>query len=66
LRRKWLWTRYIFEITQRFFGFGAQGKLSFTLGPATFAQLLDISAETRSLLPKNNPTLTMFPQKDFT
>jgi hypothetical protein len=49
-----------------FLGSGAQGKLSFTLGPATFAQLLDISAETRSLLPKNNPTLTMFPQKDFT
>jgi hypothetical protein len=30
-----------------------------------FAFLVDISAEIRSLVPKNNPTLTMFPQKDF-
>jgi hypothetical protein len=35
-----------------FFGFGVGGKLSFTLGPATLAQLLDISAETGSLSPK--------------
>jgi len=49
-----------------FFGFCAGGKRSFTLGPATLAQLLDISAETGSLLPKNNPTLTMFPQESFT
>jgi hypothetical protein len=46
-------------------GFGAEGKVSFTLCPARLAQLLDISAETGSLLPKNNPPLTMFPQKGF-
>jgi hypothetical protein len=45
--------------------FFACGKLSFTLCPARLAQLLDISAETISLLAKNNSTLTMFPQKDF-
>jgi hypothetical protein len=48
-----------------FFAFFMCGKLSFTLCPAKLAQLIDISAEIRSLVPKNNPTLTMFPQKDF-
>jgi hypothetical protein len=35
------------------------------LSPAKLAQLIDISAEIGSLLPKNNSTLTMFPQKGF-
>jgi hypothetical protein len=48
-----------------FFAFFVWGKLSFTLCPAKLAQLLDLSAEIRSLMPKNNSTLTMFPQKDF-
>jgi hypothetical protein len=42
-----------------------RGKLSFTLRPAKLAQLIDISAEIGSLMPKSNPTLTMFPQKGF-
>ncbi|MCA1495761.1 MULTISPECIES: hypothetical protein [Bradyrhizobium] len=41
------------------------GNTSFTLRPARLAYLLDIPAEIISLLPKNNPTLTMFPQKSF-
>ncbi|MCA1468178.1 hypothetical protein I6F09_09785 [Bradyrhizobium sp. IC3195] len=41
------------------------GNTSFTLRPARLAYLLDIAAEIISLLPKNNPTLTMFPQKGF-
>ena len=49
-----------------FFAFFIRGKLSFTLCPAKLAQLIDISAEIRSLMSKNNSTLTMFPQKDFT
>jgi hypothetical protein len=48
-----------------FFAFFMRGKLSFTLCPAKLAQLLDLSMEFRSLMPKNNSTLTMFPQKDF-
>jgi hypothetical protein len=48
-----------------FSAFFMRGKLSFTLCPAKLAQLIDSSAEIGSLLPKNNPTLTMFPQKGF-
>jgi hypothetical protein len=53
------------KTTQDFFEFSARVKVLFTLGPARLAQLLDYSAETGSLRSKNNPTLTMFPQKDF-
>ncbi|WP_194479628.1 hypothetical protein [Bradyrhizobium sp. CCBAU 53338] len=45
--------------------FRAHGKLSFTLRSATLAYLHDISTESASSLPKNNSTLTMFPQKGF-
>jgi len=55
----------VVEKERRFFAFFMCSKLSFTLCPAKLAQLIDVSAEIRSLVPKNNPTLTMFPQKDF-
>jgi hypothetical protein len=42
-----------------------RGKLSFTLRPAKLSHLADFSAEIGSPMPKNNPTLTMFPQKGF-
>jgi hypothetical protein len=48
-----------------FFGFGKESKVSFTLMAARLAELLDMSAQTGSLLPKNNSPLTMFPQKGF-
>jgi hypothetical protein len=57
--------RDVFEKQRRFFRFPGPGNLFFTLCPARLAELLDISAETSSLMPKNNLTLTTFPQKDF-
>ncbi|WP_143270176.1 hypothetical protein [Bradyrhizobium sp. Ghvi] len=60
------WQRAIFSKKNAdFSAFCERGKVSFTLRWAMLAQLFDISAETVSLLPKNNPTLTMFPQKGF-
>jgi hypothetical protein len=35
------------------------------LRPAKLSHLADFSAEIGSPMPKNNPTLTMFPQKGF-
>jgi len=53
------------KATQDFFEFYIRVKVSFTLRSASIAELLDFSAETGSQRPKNNATLTIFPQKDF-
>ncbi|MBH5368313.1 hypothetical protein [Bradyrhizobium glycinis] len=49
-----------------FSAFSTGATLPSPCASARLAYLLEISAEIISLLPKNNLTLTMFPQKSFT